>query len=490
MATRLESADQRQAYQLGLFAHYHQQGIYQSRVSFACSLSFAALGFVVIIASLAFLLFSASPETRLLRSEIERNRETEATLEQELRSLHERLAVEQRAERQATEQQSRTKNELVERASALEAEYLRVSSQLTGNVESLSLPFSFNYRSSFYGDQDAVRSRLVALQVSARQRLLKTSLAAVAVFPEHQEFLRDNITIFYGKTGLSGAVATNVGAYLQLLIPTNRVSPANPGEGVGSWRNLRRLVELVLQTSSVEEEVMTYLKRDRTPANGGYYREDEVATGLATQLESLVESFDQLHRNLELQMEFKLNPALMQGHQLIESSNRVRLQELRQEAGQLSLRIATNSAYYASLASGGATNGVERLEERLKAVREVGVQLKAKLTPGASEPGKGGAVGGQGALAILGVIAGAVIDAVAALFFVQSNRARELMVQFFDRLRRDRKLDEALGLAQDVPDAAIKSSLLRELALLLATEAPPPSEHPSSGESTPSAKKG
>ena len=40
------------------------------------------------------------------------------------------------------------------------------------------------------------------------------------------------------------------------------------------------------------------------------------------------------------------------------------------------------------------------------------------------------------------LVSGTVIDAVAALFFVQSNKARQLMTEFFDKLRIDRKLDE------------------------------------------------
>jgi hypothetical protein len=50
------------------------------------------------------------------------------------------------------------------------------------------------------------------------------------------------------------------------------------------------------------------------------------------------------------------------------------------------------------------------------------------------------------------LIAGTIIDAVAALFFVQSNKARQLMVDFFDRLRNDRKLEESLKLAINIPD--------------------------------------
>jgi hypothetical protein len=66
---------------------------------------------------------------------------------------------------------------------------------------------------------------------------------------------------------------------------------------------------------------------------------------------------------------------------------------------------------------------------------------------------------------IFTLIAGTVIDAVAALFFVQSNKARELMTEFFDKLRSDRKLDEALRLVEAIPDAAIGSRTRAIIAL-------------------------
>ena len=63
------------------------------------------------------------------------------------------------------------------------------------------------------------------------------------------------------------------------------------------------------------------------------------------------------------------------------------------------------------------------------------------------------------------LISGTVIDAVAGLFFVQSNKARELMSDFFDKLRTDRKLDESLRLVTEVPDPVLKGRLQVVLAL-------------------------
>ncbi len=66
------------------------------------------------------------------------------------------------------------------------------------------------------------------------------------------------------------------------------------------------------------------------------------------------------------------------------------------------------------------------------------------------------------------LVAGTVIDAVAALFFVQSNKARELMTEFFDKLRVDRKLDEALRLMSDISDPIVASCVKGIAALTFA----------------------
>jgi hypothetical protein len=68
----------------------------------------------------------------------------------------------------------------------------------------------------------------------------------------------------------------------------------------------------------------------------------------------------------------------------------------------------------------------------------------------------------------ISLVAGTVIDAVAALFFVQSNKARQLMVDFFDRLRKDRKLEEALRLALEIPDAELRNRVYTLLSLSFA----------------------
>jgi hypothetical protein len=63
------------------------------------------------------------------------------------------------------------------------------------------------------------------------------------------------------------------------------------------------------------------------------------------------------------------------------------------------------------------------------------------------------------------LVSGTVVSAVGALFFVQSNRARQLMTEFFDKLRTDRKLDEALQLTRSIEDPVVSSHLKAVLAL-------------------------
>jgi len=69
---------------------------------------------------------------------------------------------------------------------------------------------------------------------------------------------------------------------------------------------------------------------------------------------------------------------------------------------------------------------------------------------------------------IFTLVAGTVIEAVAALFFVQSNKARQLMTDFFDKARLDRKLDESLALASQIDNQNIAARLKAFLAISFA----------------------
>jgi hypothetical protein len=66
---------------------------------------------------------------------------------------------------------------------------------------------------------------------------------------------------------------------------------------------------------------------------------------------------------------------------------------------------------------------------------------------------------------IISLISGTIIDAVSALFFVQSNKSRELMSTFFEKLRADRKIEESLKLADSITDEKLRSKLKMILSL-------------------------
>jgi len=63
---------------------------------------------------------------------------------------------------------------------------------------------------------------------------------------------------------------------------------------------------------------------------------------------------------------------------------------------------------------------------------------------------------------------GAIVDAVAALFFTQSNQARRLMTEFLDKLRLDRQFNEALRLCNAIEDTQMKGELQVRLSLFFA----------------------
>ncbi|MBD9425703.1 hypothetical protein IB232_10265 [Pseudomonas sp. PDM15] len=72
-------------------------------------------------------------------------------------------------------------------------------------------------------------------------------------------------------------------------------------------------------------------------------------------------------------------------------------------------------------------------------------------------------------------IAGGIVDAVAALFFVQSKRAQESMADFFDKLRRDRNHMEARKLCEGLEAKEARDALKVRLALHYAEVASPDS---------------
>jgi hypothetical protein len=77
-------------------------------------------------------------------------------------------------------------------------------------------------------------------------------------------------------------------------------------------------------------------------------------------------------------------------------------------------------------------------------------------------------LGAQVGAGVITLVSGSVVEAVASLFFVQSNRARTTMVEFFDRLRVDRSLEESLKLADAITDPLIRSRVQTLLAVRLA----------------------
>jgi len=69
---------------------------------------------------------------------------------------------------------------------------------------------------------------------------------------------------------------------------------------------------------------------------------------------------------------------------------------------------------------------------------------------------------------IASFVAGVIVDAVAALFFVQSRESQKAMAEFFDKLRIDRERLESRRMVEMVSDPVAKDAARLQLALHLA----------------------
>jgi hypothetical protein len=67
--------------------------------------------------------------------------------------------------------------------------------------------------------------------------------------------------------------------------------------------------------------------------------------------------------------------------------------------------------------------------------------------------------------ATITLIAGTITEAVSILFFNQSNKARELMKDFFDKLRSDERMKEAMKLTKEISEINLRSGVQAVLAL-------------------------
>ena len=456
--------------QMALFAEYHQQGLNQSRIAFVCSVGFAALGFAVIVASLVYLLTAKSPSFRLLQAELPKAQLKLEKAEENVRlaKVEDRAAEAKQMEVEATAKQQA--NALEFEANSVYDEWARLAAASIDNVE--PLPALLGFRNSQHGydnflKPEEVRSSLRALVGSVRVELLRVYLAAIPIYRNHPDLLKTNIGPI-----VSGSLHES--DFLQHVDDLILLKPSDSLES----RNLQRFIELIVRYQAAEDQLNRISPTPDTQgpkqAEQGYLggkRYDEESS-LASQLRAIAEELGRLRRSFEVQYEARVDSTFEQQFRSMESTNRILRSTLQERYRLLEARLVTNgTSFY--VRRDKRINAVAEAEQE-RAIAKTGVEsIQREITELGKSSSSTEGKGAEKSLAILGVIAGTIIDAIAGLFFVQSNRARELMVQFFDRLRADRKLDEAIRLAETVPDATAKSALLRELSLLLASSEPP-----------------
>jgi hypothetical protein len=79
----------------------------------------------------------------------------------------------------------------------------------------------------------------------------------------------------------------------------------------------------------------------------------------------------------------------------------------------------------------------------------------------------GGLLSQSGILGAASTVSGVITEAIAVLFFRQTDQTRQIMLNTFDRLREDRKLDEVLWFLKD-KDSALGSEVREIVAALIA----------------------
>jgi len=90
----------------------------------------------------------------------------------------------------------------------------------------------------------------------------------------------------------------------------------------------------------------------------------------------------------------------------------------------------------------------------------------------------------------LAMVSGAVTEAISALFFAQSNRARRLMQEFFGRLSEDQKRQEAFEIARSIEDPLLRSAVEATIAVQLIDPGLSPEILPGSGRPRPEGASG
>ena len=73
--------------------------------------------------------------------------------------------------------------------------------------------------------------------------------------------------------------------------------------------------------------------------------------------------------------------------------------------------------------------------------------------------------GKQDTTTLIQMLAGTIIDAVSALFFVQSRHAQKSMADFFDKLRQDRQHTDSKSMCESISDPIAKDALKMQLSI-------------------------
>lgn len=484
--TERRSADQA-GRQSGLdrLEEYHEQGLHQARVSFLLSIIFACIGFVMVAASLAYILVRQERPASA-------RREILAQWQQGVRREKGELLAEQ--------------NGLATERAALDTAKVVPPRPLEDEIQSLGTQMT-----AVLDERRSVEKTLAEALEQMEQMPVTTpdvamGLLSGAAGPTTEAFLQSSGA---GQGDDWMPVVAAEGAVFRVFDLTGRrlrrlwrsmgtQDPPDP-------REIDRPDRFITSSEQTTEPQVAPTSRSVTrpgstqfvqfPFKEEYQRLYEVAVGFKLEAREQREAerrqsgppdaqdqgraadpvaYDATPKEWRDRYARLLEEAMWLDHDVRafqlkhEAENKISMLETR----LLDLRTALQAAqerYAAAIAA--ERFRAERpitIADREKAIVARLADLDAQdreITAQASAPAPASDAGGAYAMTAVTLVAGAIVEAVAGLFFVQSNRARRLMTEFFDRFRADQRLEQALRLANGMSDAQLQSRLHAALAL-------------------------
>lgn len=442
--------------QTSLMRQYHDQGLDQCRMSFHFSLAFAALGFCVIIAAFVAMYFQEANNSSGLTEELDKqsldidkqlesNRDKDKVLFQETVEKQNDLTIVelevQRLEREkvaadAAEHLLTTRYQgaitSFEQLKSEEAASTNGSLSLLSNRE-LEFKETIAIATSELKSPSYELTKIVSQLSEIRQVYFEREREVQRILTDCESGTKIVLKDEFADKSLEGTLLELKTSLATLIGDSTEVESAagvaampaiDPESKEYLAFEIRHYQNTYFEALQILAAALRLRERCNVAMKGRTYL-DEIRT-IGSELSSLGKTAGELDSNLK--------NALLKQAKVANRLVTISLEKQQLEEARRALRADR--------------------EELIKNHSEVLAQFRSKAPSFYTN-----------ATSMVGLLAGTIINAVAGLFFVQSNRTRRLMSEFFDRLRNDEKIFVAMGLVNSLKEKDAQTRLKCVLAL-------------------------